>query len=222
MAWVGLMAKLTDLGFSKGILFETIVSTYNPNGTPNAAPMGAIMQDPQTISLNLFNSSLTSRNLETNRCAVINLTCDIEVFYKTAFKEANPDGKLPQEFFEKAEVVNAPKLRLADVTIDVTVVDIESVGTEKTKFLCNVERINTAKICPHVYCRAMPLTLEAIIHATRVKAFVNDKKQKKNVSNLLKIIENCNNIVNHTAPNSKYSAVMADLMKRIDSWRNKP
>jgi uncharacterized protein len=216
------MAKLTDLGFSKGVIFETILSTFNPNGTPNVAPMGVIMIDPKTIGLTLFNSSLTSRNLGAKRCAVINLTSDIDVFYKAVFKEANPDGKLPQEWFEKAEAVNAPKLRLAEATIDVTLVNMEPVGAEKTKFSCNIERINVMKICPHAYCRAMPLTLEAIIHATRVKAFVNDEMQKKNVSNLLKIIENCNYVVNHTAPNSTYSVVMADLMKRIDSWRNKP
>jgi hypothetical protein len=222
MVWIGLMAKLTALGFSKGVIFETIVSTYNLNGTPNAAPMGVVMIDPKTISLNMFNSSQTSRNLKANRCAVINLTSNIEVFYKTAFKEVNPNGKLPQEWFEKAEVVNAPKLRLAGATIDVTLFNMEPVGAEKTKFSCTIEQLNAVKICPHVYCRAMPLTLEAIIHATRVKAFVNDEQQKKNVSNLLKIIANCNNIVNHTSPNSTYSSVMADLMKRIDSWRNKP
>lgn len=222
MAWVGLMANLTDLGFVKGVIFETIVSTYNLDGTPNAAPMGVIMRDPKSISLNLFNSSSTSRNLKANKCGVINLTSNIEVFYRTTFKEANPDGKLPQEWFEKAEALNAPKLRLADVTIDVIVVSIEPIGAEKTKFSCSIGRINAAKMCPQVYCRAMPLTLEAIIHATRVKAFINDEKQQKNVSNLLETIENSNDIVNRVAPNSTYSAVMADLMKRIDSWRNKP
>lgn len=222
MAWVGLMANLTDLGFMKGVIFETIVSTYNLDGTPNAASMGVIMQDPQSISLNLFNSSSTSRNLKANKCGVINLTNNIDFFYKTTFKEANPSGKLPQEWFEKAEVVNAPKLRLADATIDVSVASIEPIGAEKTKVSCNVERITAAKMCPQVYCRAMSLTLEAIIHATRVKAFVNDKKQQKNVRKLLEMIESCNDVVNRTAPNSTYSAVMADLMKRIDSWRNKP
>ena len=222
MAWVGLMAKLTDLGFSKGTIFETIVSTSNPDGTPNAAPMGATMQDPQTISLNIFNSSQTSRNLKANKCAVINLTNDIEVYYKTAFKEANPNGKLPQEWFEKAEAVKAPKLQLADATINVTVVGMEPIGAEKTKFSCDVEQVNAAKGCPQVYCRAMSLTLEAIIHATRVKTFINEKTKQKEVCKLLETIDNCNDVVNRTAPSSAYSAVMADLMKRIDSWRNKP
>ena len=222
MAWVGLMAKLTDLGFLKGVIFETIVSTYNLDGTPNAAPMGTIMHDPQTISLNIFNSSQTSLNLKANKCATINLTNNIEVFYKTAFKEANPDGKLPQAWFEKAETVDAPKIRLADATIDVTVAIIEPNGAEKTKFSCNIEQINAANMFPQVYCRAMSLTLEAIIHATRVKAFSNDEKQQKNVSKLLEIIRNSNDVVNRVAPNSAYATVMADLMKRIESWRNKP
>jgi hypothetical protein len=215
------MAKLTDLGFSKGIIAETIVSTYNKDGKPNAAPMGVIMEDEQSLIMNLFNSSSTYRNLQANRCAVINLTSNIDMFYKTAFKEVNPNGKLPEEWFERAKTVNAPKLRSADATIDVSVIDIEPIRKEKTKFLCNVQSVNATKTCPQVYCRAMSATLEAIIHATRVKAFINDEQQQKHVSKLLEMIENCNDVVNRVASNSPYSEIMADLMKRIDSWRSK-
>jgi hypothetical protein len=215
------MAKLTDLGFSKGPIFETIISTYNKDGSPNAAPMGATMQNPQTITLNIFNSSQTSYNLKTTKCAVINLTSNIEIFYKTAFKEANRNEQLPQEWFEKEEMVNAPKLRLAEATIDVTVAGTVPSGAEKTNFSLKIEQINAAEMCPQVYCRAMSATLEAIIHATRVKVFVNDPKKKEQVSQLLETIKNCNDVVNRTAPNSQYAWVMADLNKRIDSWRNK-
>ena len=216
------MAKLTDLGFLKGMIFEAIVSTYNQDGSPNAAPMGTTMQNQQKISLNIFNSSETNRNLKTNKCAVINFTNNIEVFYRTAFKEANPNGKLPQEWFEKAGTVNAPKLQLSDVTLDVLVASMESIGAEKTNFSCNILKINVEKMYPQIYCRAMAITLEAIIHATRVKAFVNDVKQQKNSNNLLELIGNNGNVVNRVAPNSIYTTIMADLTKRIDSWRNKP
>lgn len=216
------MAKLTDLGFLKSMIFEAIVSTYNQDGSPNAAPMGAIMQNQHTISLNIFNSSETNRNLKTNKCAVINFTNNIEVFYKTTFKEANPTGKLPHEWFEKAETVNAPKLQLSDATIDVSVANMEPMGAEKTNFSCSIVKINVEKMYPQIYCRAMAITLEAIIHATRVKAFVNDEQQQKNVNALLQLIGNNNNVVNRVAPNSMYATIMADLTKRIDSWRNKP
>ena len=214
-------AKLTDLGFLKGVIAECIVSTYNVDGKPDAAPMGVIMEDEQHLIVNLYNSSTTCSNIKANRCAVVNLVSNIEVFYKTAFKEVNPDGELPQEWFEKAKAVNAPKLRFADATIDVSVTDITPIDTVKTRAVCNVESVQATRKFPQVHCRAMDATLEAIIHATRVKAFLTDEGKQKQVSKLLEQIDNCGDIVNRVAPNSIYSLVMADLIKRIDSWRSK-
>ena len=216
------MAKLTELGFVEGVICETILSTYNMDGSANAAPMGTIMQDPKTLTINLYNTSTTFGNLKTNKCAVINLTGNIEFFYKTAFKEANPKGKLPQEWFEKSPAVNAPKLRLAEATIDIEVTSMEPNGSEKTKAVCNVKSVGAAKKYPQVSCRAMSASLEAIVHATRVKVFANDKTKQKQVAKLLELIGNCNDVVNRTAPNSVYSEVMADLNKHIDSWRRMP
>jgi hypothetical protein len=221
MVWVGLMAKLTDLGFLKGIFAETIVSTYNVDGTPNAAPMGIILENEQTLILNIFNTSTTNCNLKANKCAVINLTNNIEAFYKTTFKEANPNEKLPAEWFDKARTINAPRLQFADASIEVSVINMEPCGLERTKFVCSVKQTEAPKKYPQVYSRALSATIEAITHATRVKVFINDEKKQKQVSELLEMIENQKNLVNHVAPNSAYSAVMADLMKRIDSWRNK-
>ena len=36
---VGSMAKLTALGFRKSAIAEAIISTYNDDGSPNAAPV---------------------------------------------------------------------------------------------------------------------------------------------------------------------------------------
>ena len=212
---------ITDLGFSKGIIFETIVSTFDEAKTPNAAPMGIIMEDEQTLNLNIFNSSLTSRNLKASGCAVINLTSDIAIFYRSTFKEANPDGKLPLEWFEKSASVNAPKLRWADATVDVSVTRIQLVGTDKAKVQFRVEKVTAAKQYPQPNCRAMALTLEAIIYATRVKPFAIDPSKQAEVYNLLGLIENCSKVVNRVAPKSTYSAVMADLTNRINHWRTK-
>lgn len=215
------MTKLADLGFCKGIIFETMVSTYNKNGYPNAAPMGIIMQNEQQLIINLFNSSSTYKNLQANKSAVINLTNNVDVFYRTAFKEANPNDTLPQEWFEKAETVNAPKLQFADATIEVTVNDMTPISNEKTKALCNVKLVKATKNYPQAYCRAMSAALEAIIHATRVKALINNEQEQEHVAKLLELIQNCNDVVNRVASNSRYSEIMADLMKRIDSWRAK-
>lgn len=216
------MAKLSDLGFMDGVIFETIVSTYNSDRTANAAPMGVTMQDNQTVAVTLFNSSQTYQNLKTNKCGVINLTSNIEMFYRTAFKETNPDGELPKEWFIKAEAVKAPKLRLADAAVEVSVISMEALGGEKTRVLCRVEQISALQKFPQAYCRAMSATLEAIIHATRVKAFIGDANKQEQVGQLLGLIANCKDVVSHTAPNSQYCIVMADLYRMIDSWRSNP
>jgi hypothetical protein len=212
---------ITDLGFSKGIIFESIVTTFDAEGNPNAAPMGVILEDEQTLGLSIFNSSLTSYNLKTNGCAVINLTSDIAIFYRSTFKEANPDGKLPLDWFEKAESVNAPKLRWADATVDVSVTRIQLAGLDMVKLQCKIEKVSATKHYPEPICRAMALTLEAIIHATRVKAFAVDPSKQEEVNKLLGLIENCSEVVKRVAPKSTYSDVMADLTNRINHWRTK-
>ena len=213
------MAKLTDLGFSKGIVFETLVSTYGGDKKPNAAPMGVIMEDERHIIINFFNSSITCKNIKENKCAVVNLTSNIEVFYKTAFKEANPDGKLPKEWFIKTSALNAPRLRLADASIEVSVKELVPADAEKTLAVFIVNSIQVTRKYPKVYCRAMSQTLEAIIHATRLKALANDPTKQKSVRHLLEMIADCEKVVNRVAPNSSYTLVMADLIKKINSWQ---
>jgi len=217
-----LTEKLADLGFSKGIITETIVSTYNVDDQPNAAPMGVTMENAQHVAIRPYTSTLTYMNLQLKKCAVINVTANPELYYRTAFKETNPKGKMPQEWFEKAETVDAPKLRMADAHIEVSVTDISAFDAERATALCQVKLVKAPKMLPKVYCRASSATIEAVIHATRVKVLVNnDKNEQKNVSKLLEMIKNCNDIVNRVAPNSRYSEIMTDLTKRIDSWRTK-
>jgi len=108
------VTSLDDLGFLKGSIGETIVSTYSSDGQPNAAPMGVVIEGHERLLIRPYVSSLTYRNLQAKRCAVVNVTSNPEMFYLTAFKEANPDGKLSPELFEKAETVDAPRLRAAD------------------------------------------------------------------------------------------------------------
>ncbi len=213
------MAKLVDLGFSKGVIAETIVSTYNVVGQPNAAPMGAIMEDEKRIVIGLYNSSLTYKNLRLKGCAVINVTSDPELFYRTAFKEVNPEGKVPREWFEKAETVNAPRLRMADALIEVSVARIASLGAEKTEALCDVKLVKATKTLPKAYCRALFATVEAIIHATRVKVFLGgDEKRKAQALKLLETIGFYRDVVQRVAPNSRYDEIMADLTRMVNSW----
>ena len=215
------MTNLYDLGFLKDTIGETIVSTYDADGQPNAAPMGVVIESDERLLIRPYISSLTYRNLQAKRCAVVNLTSNPELFYLTAFKEANPDGKLSPELFEKAETVDAPRLRTTDAFVEVLVAETGSFNSERAEFLCNVKLVKASKALPKVYCRAQFATIEAIIHATRIKPFLRgDKQEQERAFRLLELVEICSDIVNRTAPNSRYSEIMADLTQRINLWRN--
>ena len=217
------MTKPSEIGFSKDTIAEIILSTYNPDGKPNAAPMGATLQTENQLALTLYNSSQTLKNLQTTKCAVLNVTFDIDLFYKTAFKEANPNSTLPQEWFSKAETVDAPKLKAAEATIEVTVAELKSIDAERIQTTCCVTHINAQKTLPIAPNRAFSAALEAIIHATRIKVFLqNSRGNKAQTQNLFQSIDICRNVVYHAAPNSHYAEVMADLIQLIDSWRKPP
>jgi hypothetical protein len=179
--------------------------------------MGLKLLNQDHLSLNIFNTSQTCQNLKTTKCATVNLTGDIEVFYKSALKEANPNGTIPPEWFIKAQTIQAPKLRAADACIEVAVEKAVTEG-DKTMFSCKVTSLSAEKIYPQVYCRAFPLTLEAITHATRVKAFAKDYTKQEEVAKMVRIIRDYAAIVGRVAPNSQYTNIMADLERRFTIW----
>jgi hypothetical protein len=181
--------------------------------------MGAILDNDQLI-LNIFDTSTTCHNLKTEKCAAINITNKIEVFYKTAFKETNSGRKLPQDWFSRSEKINAPSLRFADAVIEVSVIN-QKTFAEKTQFTCQIESINATKVYPQIYCRAFGACIEAFIHATRVRDFISDPNKERQVANLLGLIENSSNIVKRVTPNSIYSVTMSNLIEQIDFWRSK-
>jgi hypothetical protein len=215
------MTTLTELGFSKGVIAETVVSTYSADGQPNAAPMGVMMENPKRLVLRIYTSALTYSNLEAKRCAVVNVTSDPEVFYRTAFKEANSKGKLPLEWFGKADAVDAPSLRAADAHIEVTVEDMVPLDSERVEVFCDVRLVQALTALPKVYSRAVFATIEAVIHATRVKAFFAhaDGQKREQALKLLVAIREYRDVVNRVAPNSRCSEIMADLTRRADQWR---
>ena len=214
------MAKLTDLGFSKDTVVETILSTYNPDGQPNAAPMGILMKNEQCVKIKLYKSSSTYQNLVSRRCGVINITSDPELFFLSAFKEANPNAKIPPEWFEKAEILDAPKLHMADATVEISIAKITPINAEKTEVVCDVKLVKATKALPKVYCRALFATIEAIIHATRIKVFLSgSKRQREQASMLMENIAYCKETVNRVAPNSNYAEILTELTKMITTWR---
>ena len=213
------MESLADLGFRKNMIMETLVSTYGLGGNePNVAPMGVITKDMQHLTIRPYVTSKTYANLKAKKCAVVNVTSDPELYYRTALKESNSRSKINSDWFEKAEVVNAPRLRMADAFIEVSVIEMQTFGSQRSEVLCNVEFVTMKNMPPKVYCRGIFACIEAIIHATRVKVYLSQGKREE-AQRLIELIGHYYALVDRVAPQSTYSQLMSDLTHRIDSWR---
>jgi hypothetical protein len=216
------MIKIEDLGFAKGVICETIVSTYSKHGIPNFAPMGVIKLDQKKIMIKIYKTSNTYKNLLTNCCAVVNLCSDPSMFYMSAIKEVKIENKKFLDLFEKGDLVNAPKLKSADATLEVVVVEFTEENLEKVKIVFEVKSIKGKRCFPKVHCRAFSATIESIILATRIRFYlVGDQLQKKQANKMIEKVMWLKEIVKRTTPKSKQADIMSDLIRRIESWKAK-
>jgi hypothetical protein len=66
------------------VIIEVIVTTRDPNGLVNVAPMGVEWSSPEQLVLKPFLDTTTFRNLQATGVAVVNLTDDVRVFARAA------------------------------------------------------------------------------------------------------------------------------------------
>jgi len=84
--------------------------------------------------------------------------------------------------------------------------------------LCDIKLIRCSRVLPKAYCRATFATIEVIIHATRVKVFL-DKVECEKAERLAKLIRHYSAVVNRVAPNSKCSEILANLTQKVNLLR---
>jgi len=209
------MANLSDLGFKKGVVVETILSSYNADGSSNAAPMGATMIDEKHVAVTFYNSSRTFANVKAEKSAVLNITTDIWVYYRTALKESNAEGRLPDEWFAVTDMMKAPRLRSAEATIELKLIELTALGKDKTRAVFAADKTDAVQGYPKAYSRAFGATVEAIVHATHIKALNDGASQRKLVETLLLQIQMCRDVICRVAPGSAYEKVIDDLLKRV-------
>lgn len=204
------------MGFLDNVIVEAIISTYNLNGEPNAAPMGIIMNKEGQLLIRPFINTRTYQNIVRNGCAVINITSKAELYYQTTFK----DEKIPLKWFESAKLVNAPYLKHVDAHLETSVINIQQYGKDRAEILLKVEMIDLKDECiPQVYCRANFIVIESIIHATRIQAFLSQKRFTE-LERLMEMIQYYNGIVQRIAPNSIYSTIMLNLIEKVNGWKS--
>jgi len=67
------MLNLKSIGMEPGLLYETIITTLNPDNTPNAAPIGVTCKGLDEIIIYLHQGSHTVKNIKNNDTFIVNI-----------------------------------------------------------------------------------------------------------------------------------------------------
>lgn len=210
--------SLSQLGLAKDHIYETILSTYNADATPTAAPIGIIPKGSATFLLRVFKETLTLKNLQRSRCGVVNFKTDPETFYRTAFKHTSGLSPLGARWFQKARKVKAPRLRSTEATIDFRVTKISDIDDLRSEVICKPERIDFQRTLPSAYCRGKFAAIECIIHATRIQQYLTEHRLG-DAEKLITLVNHYKDLAERVSPGSKYVSIIRQICSQIDLWR---
>jgi hypothetical protein len=201
---------LEGLGFETGQIFETIFTTMDHDGSVNAAPMGVVRIDRETLEIRPFKSSSTYRNLSSRPEACVNVTDDPIIFLVTAFKEEDLRG------FEEP-VLDGIRLREADSYIFISVRDLDD-SEDRARFICNVDSVEVGEVGPRLFSRGRAQAIEAVIYATRIE-FLYRKGRVEEGKELVRRFGTCKDVVGRVStPNSAEGRVIKELERLIEGW----
>lgn len=217
------MSSLLDrLGLAPREVFEVILTTLAADGLPNAAPMGVWVREDWSLTLRPFRDTLTARNLTQIDEAVINITNDPYMFFRTAFKEEVAVGE--QLSFEPARSVKAPRLHGMLGYIEVSLkprgsqpaTSAPKSEPDVMEYKCSVRKVDAPNQPPQVHSRARCAAIEAVIHATRIRALhsVDPAKSKQ----LLVQMQECRALIQRVAPGSPHAQVVEETMRLVQRW----
>ncbi len=150
------MASLIDLLGAR--ITETVATTHDEDGVPNAAPMGVLKID-DGVYARLWEGSTTLENVRSTNEVVVNFTRDPVVYVETALGET------------KRRFVKDGRLRDADgwVRCDAERVPDEEERDEVTRWrLAERERHVEERVLP-THSRGFASVIEATVHATRLE-----------------------------------------------------
>ncbi len=204
---------LDGMGFHVGGISETILTTVNPDGSFNAAPMGVHRISHEVLELRPFKSSSTYKNLLNNPNACINVTDDPGLFFVTAFKGKTVEGLLEPAIDKDMRLISASAYIFVDASRSSDISEIRAC------FTCRVKDIKAPAMMPRSFSRGRAEAIEAIIHATRIEVFSKEGRLD-DVEKLIKRFAECKDVVERvSAPESVETRVVGELEEMIAIWR---
>ncbi|MBZ2165332.1 DUF447 family protein [Methanobacterium sp. VT] len=160
----------------KGLLYETILTTRNDDGTPNAAPIGVICKDNKEVVLYLHQGSCTVHNIKKNQSFIVNILKDPMVFVESTM------GDLSEKYFEQYEnefyIKNTDAFFLANVTSLKDVEREDNFGISVITVLrAETSYIIKKKECVEPLNRAIYGIIEGLVYLTRMEMVSGDMEK---------------------------------------------
>ena len=171
------MLNLYSVGMEHGLLYETIITTLNRDGTPNAAPLGVVCKNENEIVLYLFKGSKTYLNVRRKKNFYVNISKDPILFVQSTI------GNLDSEKFQKQKsgfsLKGADSFFRAEVTNERIIERKDQLGTS-TMNVVRADVKEVVQVNPHVepLNRAIYGIIEALIYLTRIDIVSEDEKNK--------------------------------------------
>jgi hypothetical protein len=199
----------------KNTIYEIILSTYNQQNEPHAAPMGIILNDKNQIHLNFYEGATSCKNLESTKQGVINFSWDPCLFVDCTFF----NDQLAPDIFQKAPRINAPFLKPCKGNYWTFIVKEKRIDktNNKIRFICEIQSEKTIDLSPRVYTRAFSSLLEILIHSTRVIAFLEpNHPQSFQLPELRQLIVHHSSLIKRVTPeNSLYRTLLSKTINHL-------
>jgi len=161
------MRDLESIGMKKGLLYETIITTEDINGKPNAAPIGVICKGKGEIIIFLHEGSHTLENIKVTKRFVVNILKDPTLFVKCTV------GDLSIDYFDKYKsdfyIKNTEAFFRAMVTDFNEIFKKDELGPSRISIIkAEVDEIIKKVDYVEPLNRAIFAVIEALIYLTRI------------------------------------------------------
>ena len=169
--------NIANMGFIPGRIIESVVTTYNHDGSPNAAPIGIYPISESEIEMNIHTPTDTLTNIKRTGCCVVNVVFDPLLFLRCAMLgsgKGEAENEVANEDVTPAKNVYAPVIVEANAWIELKMktMDEKKVSdmhgeTEFSRIVCSVENTGVNKEYPIAINRGIFAAIEAAVAKSR-------------------------------------------------------
>jgi len=187
---------LQQLGAEKDWVYEVLLASYC-SGVPHVAPFGMRVTDDTRVTLEMYEGSRSLRNVLAAKAFSLNTVQDMDFFYYALFDRERIR-------YGPAQKVDAPVLIDAPASMEAKVIKVTP-AMRRVLVEAEIVHIEYRMKCD-LTNRAQSLLLESLIIATRIPYLPEGEPAK--------VLKEHYRVIKKVAPDSKYEALMKELLNK--------